>query len=412
MSAPPTSTPLTDAPSAPGGVRPALEWAAVPARLLLAGVLGYAALSKIGDPAATVRAVRAYDLLPDGLATVVGHGLPAFELALAALLLAGVALRLTATVTAVLLGVFLAGIVSAAARGLAIDCGCFGGGGPTDDPAYASEIVRDSLLLAVAVGLAVLGTSRLAAVPRAPLAPQAPPAGSPRTVARRAQVERTRYEAALGRHRGRVRLVGLGAAAALVVAPLTGIAVAEATKPAPPVVVPAAATASGGIAVGSPSAPRTLVVFEDPQCPYCGELERGDSAKAIAAAVDAGALRVEYRLRSFLGEESVRAVSALAAASDEGKFLELHAAVYASQPEERTGGYTTDDLLELGRSVGLTSDRFVQAVRTEKYAGWARQADDRASRDGNTSTPELRLDGKVVDADTMFDAAALTALLA
>ncbi|WP_331271948.1 MauE/DoxX family redox-associated membrane protein [Motilibacter aurantiacus] len=413
MSVPPTpSAPaLPTPPSTSSRLRPALEWCAVPARLLLAGVLGYAAVTKIGDPAATVRAVRAYDLLPGWLETLVGRGLPAFELVLALLLLTGVALRLAASVTAGLLVVFLIGIVSAAARGLEIDCGCFGGGGPTEDPAYTAEIVRDSLLLALAVGLAALGTSRLAPRPRAPQPPAATETGSSRTAARRAQAEKARYASALDAHRSRLRLVSLGAAVALLAAPLAAIAVAEATEPAPPVVVPAAATASGGIAVGSASAPRTLVVFEDPQCPYCGELERGESADAIAAAVEAGSVRVEYRLRSFLGDESVRAVAALAAASDEGKFPEFHRALYEHQPEERTGGYTVEDLLEIGRGVGLTGDSFEQAVRSQKYAPWARQVDEQASKDGNTSTPQLRLDGSVVDADTMFDAGALRTLL-
>ena len=131
----------------------AAAWAAVPARLLLAGVFGVAGVLKIDDPAGSVRAVRAYDLLPDWLAVAVGRGLPAFELALAVALLLGVALRLSAGVAAGLLTVFLIGIVSAAARGLQIDCGCFGGGGVTDDPSYGTEIARDVALLALSAWL-------------------------------------------------------------------------------------------------------------------------------------------------------------------------------------------------------------------------------------------------------------------
>ena len=101
-------------------------------RVVLAAVWVWAAVAKIGDPAAAVRAVRAYDLLPEWLAQGVGYGLPFLELALALLLLLGLATRLAAVVSAVLFAVFLAGIVSAAARGLQIECGCFGGGGETD----------------------------------------------------------------------------------------------------------------------------------------------------------------------------------------------------------------------------------------------------------------------------------------
>lgn len=396
---PPATAPVDQ----PGRAARLAPWASLGGRLLLAGVLGYAALTKIADPDATVRSVQAYQLLPDGLATFVGRGLPTLELVLAALLLAGLALRLAASVTAVLLAVFIAGIASAAARGLAIDCGCFGSGGPTDDPAYTGEIVRDVLLLAVAVGVALAGRSALALQPRTPQAPSSDAAG-PRGQARS---ERLRHEKALTAHRARTRLLSLVAVALLVVGPLAAVVVAEAAEPAPAAAVPASATAEGGLVVGDPAAPKVLEVFEDPQCPWCGRLETSPSAQVIADAVDRGEVQVVYRLRSFLGAESVRAVAALAAAADEGRFAELHAVLFANQPAEGAGGYTVDQLLQLGRGVGLTSERFVRAVEEQTYAPWAGEIDGRAARDGNTTTPEVRLDGRVLDMDTVFDPDAL-----
>jgi uncharacterized membrane protein YphA (DoxX/SURF4 family) len=142
-----------------------VPWLATAARLLLAAVWAWAALSKIADPDASVRAVRAYRLLPEGLAELVGWGLPFLELGLALLLVAGVATRFAAGASALLLAVFMVGIGSAWARGLRIDCGCFGGGGA--DPtagggAYLRDLVRDAGLLAVAALLAVWPRSRLA----------------------------------------------------------------------------------------------------------------------------------------------------------------------------------------------------------------------------------------------------------
>ena len=128
-------------------------WASTAARLALAGVLGVAGLLKLPDPAQSVRAVRAYELLPEGWVQLVGYGLPVLEVALAALLLLGLATRLAAVGAAVLMVVFLVGVSSAAARGLTIDCGCFGGGG-TVGPAetrYTAELVRDAGLLGAAL---------------------------------------------------------------------------------------------------------------------------------------------------------------------------------------------------------------------------------------------------------------------
>ena len=383
----------------------AAAWAAVPARLLLAGVFGVAGFLKIDDPGASVRAVRAYDLLPDWLAVAVGRGLPAFELALAVVLLLGVALRLAASVAAGLLTVFILGITAAWARGLQIDCGCFGGGGVTDDPSYGAEIARDAGLLAVAVALVVLGRSRMSVDPRAPQAP-VPPAD-----ARKARVAESRHRQLMERHLRVRRMVSGGVAAALMVAGGAGVVVAEATEPAAPTRRPVAVTEAGGITVGSPAAPQTVVVYEDPQCPICGEFERTGGV-ALAAAVAAGTVRVEYRLRSFLGPESVRAVAALGAAQDVGKFEALRAAMFTHQPAEHSGGFTVEDLLALGASVGITEPAFVDAVRDQRYAPWARAVDDRASRDGNTGTPQLVLDGRPLEPSVVFDPARLAAALA
>ena len=140
----------------------ALPWAATGARLVLGGVLVVAGALKVPDPAAAVRAVRAYRLVPEALVGPVAFGLPVLEIAVGLALLTGVFVRTAALACAVLLVLFLIGIGSAWARGLQIDCGCFGGGGATADPAYPAEIARDVALLAVALALARWPRSRLA----------------------------------------------------------------------------------------------------------------------------------------------------------------------------------------------------------------------------------------------------------
>ena len=138
-------------------------WVSTGARLVLGGVFLVAGGLKVIDPQSSVAAVRAYRLLPSSLVTIVGWGLPFAEIALGVLLLAGVATRLVAVASAVLLLVFIAAVTSAAARGLSIDCGCFGGGGDVapGQTAYGTEIVRDVGLLLLAAWLVWQPRSRL-----------------------------------------------------------------------------------------------------------------------------------------------------------------------------------------------------------------------------------------------------------
>jgi hypothetical protein len=78
----------------------------------------------------------------------------------AVLLAVGLATRLAAGCSALLLGLFMVAIAAAWARGLQIRCGCFGGGVQARD--YLVELVRDAGLLAVAALLAWQPHSRLA----------------------------------------------------------------------------------------------------------------------------------------------------------------------------------------------------------------------------------------------------------
>lgn len=143
---------------------PALRWIALLARLVVGGVWLWAGLAKLTDPLGSVLAVQAYDLLPLSLTEPIGYALPAVEVVVGLALLLGVMSRGAAVISAVLFVAFVVGIASAWARGLQIDCGCFGGGGYDPDAAskYPWEIARDVALLAASVLVAWVGPGRLA----------------------------------------------------------------------------------------------------------------------------------------------------------------------------------------------------------------------------------------------------------
>jgi uncharacterized membrane protein YphA (DoxX/SURF4 family) len=137
-----------------------MQWRAdalgVVARVVVGGVWVVAGALKLPDPAENVRAVRAYQLLPEGIVPLVGHALPILEIVVGACLLLGVLTRTTAAVSALMLAAFIIGISSAWARGLSIDCGCFGGGaGPAANAqaTYPWDLARDLGLLLLSAWL-------------------------------------------------------------------------------------------------------------------------------------------------------------------------------------------------------------------------------------------------------------------
>ena len=130
----------------------AQPWLTLFARLILGGVLLAAGALKIGNLQKSAMAVRAYELLPVSLANFLGYTLPWSEIGVGLLLITGALVRISGLIGAVTMLAFIIAIGQAWARGLSIDCGCFGGGGAIDpeDTKYLSEIIRD-------IGLLILG---------------------------------------------------------------------------------------------------------------------------------------------------------------------------------------------------------------------------------------------------------------
>lgn len=133
-------------------------------RLGLAAVWLVSGSIKISSPGQTYLAVKAYQVLPGGLVHPVATALPLLELALGAFLLLGLLTRVAASVSAVLLLLFIAGVSQSWARGLTIDCGCFGGGGQVaqGQTQYPQEIARDVGFLVLACWLIVRSRTRIA----------------------------------------------------------------------------------------------------------------------------------------------------------------------------------------------------------------------------------------------------------
>jgi len=120
-------------------------WITLLARLGLGGVLLAAGGLKIGNLQKSAMSVRAYELLPVGLANFLGYVLPWIEIGMGLLLIVGVWVSILGLLGALTMFAFVVAIAQAWARGLSIDCGCFGGGGQVDpeDTKYLSSILRD-----------------------------------------------------------------------------------------------------------------------------------------------------------------------------------------------------------------------------------------------------------------------------
>jgi len=124
------------------------------ARLIIGALFAAAALAKIGDPGSFAAQLHNFRLLPIALENLVAVTLPWIELVAALALIFGVRARAGAALATAMLAVFTVAVLSALARDLDIECGCFG----TNDATRVGWVkVTQNLGM---VALAALGTVR------------------------------------------------------------------------------------------------------------------------------------------------------------------------------------------------------------------------------------------------------------
>ncbi len=384
-------------------------WLGTVARLVLGVVWVWASLAKIKSPRTFVQAVRAYDATPEWLSKGIGYGLPVLELALGVLLIVGVAVRLSAAVSAVLHVVFLIGLIQAAARGLKLTCGCFGGGGTTDgSTSYLIDILRGVALLALALYLVRYPLTRWSVEEYLARNDYVQPPSAKRL---RMDQGRRKYEqqvaAAQQRARGRTRYIEGSLAGVVVLVSVIGIGV-QAGRAKIDVSVPAQnASVSTGVVYGKKAA-AVVDVYEDFGCPNCLSFEKQSSAQ-LDKQVKANLVQLRFHPISILDDRSpnqysTRAANAAICASDAGvdQFVSYHNLLYGSykgkqvQPREGTAGASDSKFVTLAQVAKFSTTQvtaFQQCVSGQTYLPVVQAMTEAASKKGINATPTILING-------------------
>ncbi len=209
------------------------------------------------------------------------------------------------------------------------------------------------------------------------------------------------------RQQGERRVQFASGAAALAMVGLVGagIGVQASRIPAPPGPAPANLSLADGVTAGRSTAPVTLDLYEDPQCPVCAQFE-AQVGPTISSWISAGKVTVHYHVISFLDRASTtryssRAANALYAAAGVSPvaFARYHQLLFQQQPAEGSAGLTDDKLVQLAQQAGAGAA--ADQIRTATYADYVARATDQSSKDGVTGTPTVRVDGKTVEQPTL-----------
>jgi protein-disulfide isomerase len=223
-----------------------------------------------------------------------------------------------------------------------------------------------------------------------------------RAAARAADRDRLRQPAGVGSRRRPLLLitlaalaVGLFAVGALFV--VDRPATAQATVETPAFMTPT--HLADGTSLGSKSAPVTLDLWADFQCPVCQAFTTQIEPQLVTTYVETGQVRLVFHDMAFIGPESVDAAVAAQAAAAQGKFWPYHDYLYANQgATENSGAFSRQRLIAIANAVGLDQTKFTQALDDSALRDSVAAEVSAGASQGVSATPTIFLDGKLFEA--------------
>ena len=145
--------------------------------------------------------------------------------------------------------------------------------------------------------------------------------------------------------------------------------------------------AATGPAQGPASAPITIVEFSDFQCPYCARLiptldqvkeKYGDKVRIVFR---------QYPLNFH--QHAQKAAEASLCANDQGKFWELHDAMFENQQ-----ALAVEQFKAKAVELGMNAEQFNACLDTNKYAAQVKTDFDEGSKAGVSGTPAIFINGR------------------
>ena len=147
-----------------------------------------------------------------------------------------------------------------------------------------------------------------------------------------------------------------------------------------------------GDTVGKASAPATMLVFEDPQCPYCAQWSLETLPTIVDQFVRTGKLKLTYRGIPIIGPNSIKGLQAVFAAGQQDKLWNFSEALYGMQGQENSGWITDDVILSAAKSAGADGAAILAASSSKAVTAQLAQATNEAKAYLVRGTPTFMIE--------------------
>jgi protein-disulfide isomerase len=138
----------------------------------------------------------------------------------------------------------------------------------------------------------------------------------------------------------------------------------------------------------------TVYLYEDFQCPFCGQFSRQMFPDLVDDYVRTGDVKVVSETMAFLGPDSVTAARAAFAAGEQNLYWPYSTLFFENQGEENSG-YVTDDFLRglAEDTPGLDVQKWEDQRAGNSFTRELEAVQSRAQASGVNSTPTLIVKG-------------------
>ena len=149
-----------------------------------------------------------------------------------------------------------------------------------------------------------------------------------------------------------------------------------------------------GTTLGKSGALVTIYLYEDFQCPYCGEFSRQMFPQVVEDYVRGGKAKLISEPLTFLGPDSVVASKAALAAAEQNCYWPYYSLLFENQGEENSGYVTTSFLEGLAKQTpGLDVSKWNAMRKGNSLESELYEAQAKAQSAGVDSTPTLIFSG-------------------
>jgi protein-disulfide isomerase len=146
-----------------------------------------------------------------------------------------------------------------------------------------------------------------------------------------------------------------------------------------------------GDTLGSPAAPATLVVYEDPQCPFCRQWNIDTLPAVVQNYVRTGRIKIVYRGVVVIGDNSLVGLAAIYAAAEQNKLWQMAEALYERQGDENSGWITIPVVRSAAKEIGLSPAEVTTVMRSAAVTSAIRRSVNEAQSLGINGTPTFAI---------------------